>query len=254
MIDFFKKPSVETEALKIIKFATWTFAIFAIILFLNDFANKQQNYIFYGVEFSLIFLLKEFKGRIFSVLLAIKYCIPILFSTHFAISNNTFGFINLPLIHLFLLFLCYRCFQASQIIHGKYRFQARYIQFAWVAYLISISIVYGYFTLITFFSDKPILLDFIDLPFTIVGLLGLFGYVFKIRILNSMFWKISLFIIVVWDSFLFFQYPRQGMPDDTNIFITVGAAFFIILLILPAYTALYLYGYKSMPIWNKNNT
>jgi hypothetical protein len=251
MMTILNKPIDEVGALKALKVATWSFAIFAIIKFLNDFSSGQQNYLLYAVQFSLIFLLLEFKKQIFSIMLALFYLIPFLLSFFYVVKSNTYGQVNFIIFYFFLFFLCYRSYQATRIINGEFKINSGYIKFAWVLYLLFVSIAYIFSLLTTFLDSLPILLDYIDIPFSIVGLLGLFGYIFKIKIFNSTVWKIALFAIISWHCFSYIYYPRPEIQNDVNIYMTIGSVVVIVALLLPAYTALYLYGYKSFTIWNK---
>ncbi len=254
MMTILNKPIDEVGAFKALKVTTWSFAIFTIIKFLNDFSSGQQNYILYGVQFSLIFLLMEFKKQVFPIMLALFYLIPFLFSIFYVVKNDAYGQVDFIIFYFFLLFLCYRSYQATRIINGEVKINSGYIKFGWVLYLLIVSIAYIFSLLTTFLDSLPILLDYIDIPFSIIGLLGLFGYIFKIKIFNATVWKIALFAIISWHCFSYIYYPRPEIQNNANVYMTIGAVIIIVALLLPAYTALYLYGYKSFTIWNKNST
>jgi len=93
--------------------------------------------------------------------------------------------------------------------------------------------------------------DAIDYIVWSIGLLGLFGFAYQRRIINVLFWKVWFFILVVWDTSFtinsFFEEPVKF--DGLSIFI---AAMIFIVLILPQYFAIYLFGFKSAQIWNRN--
>ena len=93
--------------------------------------------------------------------------------------------------------------------------------------------------------------DAIDYIVWSIGLLGLFGFAYQRRTINVLFWKVWFFILVVWDTSFtinsFFEEPVKF--DGLSIFI---AAMIFIVLILPQYFAIYLFGFKSAQIWNRN--
>lgn len=102
----------------------------------------------------------------------------------------------------------------------------------------------------------------LDFLFTIVMLMGLFGYAFKKRFLAQSFWKIWIFVIVVWDFLYGFYIINYDMKNDPEIIelmshnllavIAVIIALIIIAFILPSYIAVYLYGFRSNDIWDRD--
>ena len=93
--------------------------------------------------------------------------------------------------------------------------------------------------------------DAIDYVVWSIGLLGLFGFAYQRRIINVLFWKVWFFILVVWDiSFTINSFIEEPVEfDSLSIFIAV---MIFIVLILPQYFAIYLFGYKSAHIWVQN--
>jgi hypothetical protein len=91
---------------------------------------------------------------------------------------------------------------------------------------------------------------------TLVGVLGVYGFAYKRRIFNPLFWKMALFLVIGWDTFYNFylaDWSTQAEYFDKFGFIIaamsiVSLAIPIILTVLE-YIALYLYGFRSPDIW-----
>ncbi len=80
----------------------------------------------------------------------------------------------------------------------------------------------------------------------LVGLVGVFGYTFCKTILNKKFWQYYLPVLVVWDIFITFRevgadYELEGEPY------LIAVLIMYILILIPAYVGVYLYGYKYLP-------
>jgi hypothetical protein len=81
-------------------------------------------------------------------------------------------------------------------------------------------------------------MDIMDIPITLVGMSGLFAYAFRKRLLIPNFWKIWAFMQVIWDI----TYNAVS-SDGVSQLVVILASF------LPLYAALFLYGYRSRPLW-----
>lgn len=88
---------------------------------------------------------------------------------------------------------------------------------------------------------------YLDLPISIVALVGLYGYAFRKRIGHPNLWKVWLVIIVLWD--MFYNLVLSGWTHlelvDMVIFLLVYGILF------PEYFALYMYGFRSGELWQK---
>lgn len=84
-----------------------------------------------------------------------------------------------------------------------------------------------------------------DMPISIIGLIGVVAFAFKKAIFRPRFWKNWLVLSILW-GFLFWMFSSRDIFE-------YGIATGIIasILALPAYLALFLYGYRSKEIWNK---
>lgn len=82
----------------------------------------------------------------------------------------------------------------------------------------------------------------------IFSLVGVFGFAFSRTILNRRLWQIWLPGVVIWDSaVLTEEYLHEPMAVDSWFilaYVLVG-----VILVLPEYVALYLYGYRSNLLW-----
>ena len=66
------------------------------------------------------------------------------------------------------------------------------------------------------FSENVTVYDYVDVPISIIGLTGFFGFAFKKRFLSPGFWKIWLFITFIWD--IFYNYYLSAVKTDVNYF------------------------------------
>jgi len=81
--------------------------------------------------------------------------------------------------------------------------------------------------------------ELIDIPISVVSLIGLFGFAFKIRIGAQTFWQFWLFTAVSWDLiYNFFLTPHSGV---SMLKVLIGAAIFV-----PQYVALYKYSFPDV--------
>lgn len=95
--------------------------------------------------------------------------------------------------------------------------------------------------------------DIFDIPITLISTIAFFGYVYKKPFLNSLFWKRWFYIMITWD--VFYGVLILDYSEFSNISISEAFAMVMIglVLILPLYIAIYLYGYKSIELWEKPN-
>ena len=84
-----------------------------------------------------------------------------------------------------------------------------------------------------------------------VGMLGLYGFSFSRGFGKAIYWKFIFLIVIATDFIyptvcLFEEWPAviEEIGSDFGAFILVG-----LVLVVPFYIALYLYGWRSNSIW-----
>ncbi len=123
----------------------------------------------------------------------------------------------------------------------------------WIIYFWGYSLLLGYAYYILF-RGNPVVWDWLDVPLSVVGMLGVVGFAYKINPLTPSFWKGWLWVIIAWDvtyNLLLTRLwgkaqhieaePRRQAWD-------IGIWF----IVIPKYVALFLYSYKSSALWNSN--
>ena len=91
----------------------------------------------------------------------------------------------------------------------------------------------------------------IDIPLSLTALAGLFGFAYQRSILMKIFWKVLLPVVVVWDLIANFLWNGVSGLRDFAWFEIVFVIAVYYVLFLAEYVALYLYGFRSEKIWNK---
>ncbi len=89
----------------------------------------------------------------------------------------------------------------------------------------------AYFTILLGTVTAP---KIIDIPISLVALVGLFGYAYKKKIGTKLFWQIWLILLILWD--ILYNFFLMRYPDIPNGLVAAG-----ILIFLPEYIALYNY-------------
>jgi len=82
--------------------------------------------------------------------------------------------------------------------------------------------------------------ELIDIPISVISLIGLFGFAFKLRIGAPTFWQFWLFTAISWDliyNFLLTAHVALTLPK-----LAIGA-----LIFFPEYVALYKYSFQPRP-------
>ena len=118
----------------------------------------------------------------------------------------------------------------------------------WKIYFWCLSILL-LFTYGSIFSDSPSAVDFLDAPFSGIALSGLFAFAYGKRFVNRHFWRVWLIVIVCWDliyNLVFTHYLGIAHPELTG---SVAETLMGLVLLMPEYIALYLYGYRSDNLW-----
>lgn len=115
--------------------------------------------------------------------------------------------------------------------------------------LIALISFYAFFEI-----EEPGVVDIVDIIFMFITLLGLYGFIYKHKILIKELWRLWLPFIVLWDIYLsahgYIEEPIDISPSNI-----IWAAFAYVLLFVPGYVGLYIYGYRSAALWsNSSNT
>ena len=103
------------------------------------------------------------------------------------------------------------------------------------------------------------IIDIIDILMMLIGAIGLFGYVFSKRIYKQSFWIYFFGIYLAFCLVYPFLSEIELVPDDPelsateNKFIKTFALVFAILLSLPSYIGLLLYGLPSNKLWKDDS-
>jgi hypothetical protein len=106
---------------------------------------------------------------------------------------------------------------------------------------LSLAALYGF----TFYSTTVPVFCYFDVPISVVGLVGLFGFAHHKRIAHAMYWRMWFFGLLLWDTLfnlVLSGWVRMEPVDMLGSIIIYG-------LLVPEYVALYLYGFRSKPIW-----
>ena len=110
------------------------------------------------------------------------------------------------------------------------------------------------------FSEENFgIIEIIDLPMTLISIIGLYGYVFSKRIHKQSFW-FSFFWVYLVFSFVYpflreieFLAHDPELSDAENKFLNIFVIVTMIPLILPAYIGLLLYALPSNKLWKNIN-
>ncbi len=106
------------------------------------------------------------------------------------------------------------------------------------------------FVMITFLSyfDSGLNQDFIgvDILVSIIGSIGLWGYVYKKEWLPSSFWKVFFGFNIVWIMGTLYYMSEDLLPkeDPFLMYFTLGIGFVTLLLHIPYFYALFQYAYR----------
>ena len=125
-------------------------------------------------------------------------------------------------------------------------------EIAWYAYLLLLA-MFLFGSALSILSASPTVFDGLDVPMAATALVGVFGFVSRRRIFGAVFWRVFMPALLAWDiaynlvlaGQLDFAMrsvePMEGFPWD----LVAGVSF-----LTPMYVALFLYGYRSKPIWD----
>ena len=110
------------------------------------------------------------------------------------------------------------------------------------------------------FSEENFgIIEIIDLPMTLISIIGLYAYVFSKRIHKQSFW-FSFFWVYLVFSFVYpflseieFLADDPELSDAENKFLNIFVIVTMIPLILPAYIGLLFYGLPSNKLWKDDS-
>lgn len=104
-------------------------------------------------------------------------------------------------------------------------------------------------------SGSPAVVDYVDVPVSVVAWLGFFSFAYRRPLFTARFWQVWFVVIVLWDIVynLYFHLhlgigQQLGEWDSGSVY----DALLTILLLVPLYAALYRYGFRSPEIWRVN--
>lgn len=95
--------------------------------------------------------------------------------------------------------------------------------------------------------------DAVDVPISLVGLTGVYGFAYQKSMLTSIFWRVFLPVIILWDIFANFFWGGMGEIQVLTWLETVAVIVVFYIVFLPGYVALYLYGFGAQKIWSRTD-
>jgi hypothetical protein len=99
---------------------------------------------------------------------------------------------------------------------------------------------------------SPGIFDYVDMIVSVGALMGFIGFAYEFRIISMSLWKFYFFLVIGWDVFynifisMIFDLAVHLPNEEKTSWIGVAVSF---ALIVPEYVALFLYGFKSEPLW-----
>jgi hypothetical protein len=95
-------------------------------------------------------------------------------------------------------------------------------------------------------------IDVADFGWWTISLVGVFGFAFSKAIGRSEVWKVWLPLAVIWELGIF-AYDYVYESERLDLWLTVLVVLTVAVLIIPQYVALYLYAYRSEPLWKNRD-
>ncbi len=92
-------------------------------------------------------------------------------------------------------------------------------------------------------------LDYVDLPVSIIALIGVYGFAFRIRLISYWIWRVWLLVVLGWNGYYNFYDALISVPEYSPFILTGMVLAFVVLV--PEYIALFLYGFRSSSLWDK---
>lgn len=100
--------------------------------------------------------------------------------------------------------------------------------------------IYGLVFLLGAMIEKGEVNDYIDLVIMVLMFIGVFGFLYRKRILKPLFWKIVLISLLIWDIYYIFMFPI--FLSSQKFVITDSLIEY--LMQIPFYICLYLYSFR----------
>lgn len=95
-------------------------------------------------------------------------------------------------------------------------------------------------------DERPLTIwELTDIPIGFIVIIAVIGVAFKKAIFKKLFWGI-LFILYMFWGILFTVYSPHNVYKSNMVIAVIS-----LIICLPGYIALFLYGYRSKEIWNK---
>ena len=90
--------------------------------------------------------------------------------------------------------------------------------------------------------------DYLDFCFAMLALVGVFGFTYKKVILNFNVWRVYLPFVILWD--ISYSVLRDEWVGGEKLVLEIVALGLMLLVLIPQYIAIYLYGFHSRQLWD----
>jgi hypothetical protein len=127
----------------------------------------------------------------------------------------------------------------------------------WRIYLILIIIIVLWDS-VALYTDSLLITvnDYLNIVASLVSITGLFGYAFKKRIFRQDFWVYWFLVLVFWDliynlSLSYIINTPEYLDGLHNLYFFWVTILLPIIIRIPLYISIFLYGYRSKLIWLK---
>lgn len=97
-------------------------------------------------------------------------------------------------------------------------------------------------------GEDPTYEDVFDLLFSLVSLVGIFGYAYSKIIFKKVFWKIYLPVVVLWDGYYLIDFlagDESIWSEESGLFLFLVTPLIYLVLFVPCYVAIYLYCHEK---------
>jgi hypothetical protein len=124
----------------------------------------------------------------------------------------------------------------------------------WKIYFFILSLLYTAYMVAAILYPEAMELesiDYFDLGFALLALVGVFGYAFRRTVLSKNVWKLYLPFIILWD--IGFATLRNEWIGGKDLMYEIMALIIIVLTLIPQYVALFRYGFRSAQLWEPYN-
>lgn len=130
--------------------------------------------------------------------------------------------------------------------------RGEFLQMPWRTYLWFYGTVFTFIPLYAVYKIEDFSADFLTTDFAfmllgLIGIVGIYGFVYKKKFLNQKFWQIVFIIdiaIIAWDYAIKLINAESFQP------MAIGWGYLIFTLLVPFYYALGMYAFKLSAIWS----